>query len=82
MPGILKTCGLTAGVDRFFHGSPDQIQTGAKIFPIHNHHQTTFVYGPEIYEKLVPEDPRLFNITQYLTVIMLIYTSMYIYSSA
>ena len=26
------------------------------MFPPYNHHQATFVYGPDIYEKLVPED--------------------------
>jgi IS5 family transposase len=26
------------------------------MFLLHNHHQATFVYGPEIYEKLIPED--------------------------
>jgi IS5 family transposase len=26
------------------------------MFPRQNHHQTTFVYGPDVYEKLIPQD--------------------------
>ncbi|MDO8727925.1 MAG: IS1182 family transposase [Candidatus Methanoperedens sp.] len=34
------------------------------MFPLQNHHQATFVYGPEIYEKLVPEDHILCRINK------------------
>ena len=34
------------------------------MFPFHNHHQATFVYGPEIYEKLIPEDHILCKISK------------------
>src|SRR5659263_226349 len=34
------------------------------MFPIYNHHQATFVYGPEIYEKLIPEDHILCKINK------------------
>ncbi len=34
------------------------------MFPHQNHHQATFVYGPEIYEKLVPEDHILCKINK------------------
>ena len=34
------------------------------MFPSHNHHQATFVYGPEIYEKLIPEDHILCKISK------------------
>jgi len=34
------------------------------MFPIHNHHQATFVFGPDIYEKLIPEDHILYKINQ------------------
>jgi len=34
------------------------------MFPLQNHHQTTFVYGPDIYEKLVPEDHILCRINK------------------
>jgi IS5 family transposase len=34
------------------------------MFPLQNHHQATFVYGPEIYEKLVPEDHLLYIINK------------------
>ncbi len=34
------------------------------MFPLHNHHQATFVYGPDIYENLVPKDHILFKINQ------------------
>lgn len=34
------------------------------MFPIYNHHQATFVYGPDIYEKLVPEDHILYKINK------------------
>jgi len=34
------------------------------MFPPHNHYQATFVYGPEIYEKLVPEDHILCKINK------------------
>src|SRR3989304_777585 len=34
------------------------------MFPLQNHHQATFVYGPEIYEKLVPEDHILYKINK------------------
>jgi len=34
------------------------------MFPSHNHHQATFVYGPEIYEKLIPEDHILCKINK------------------
>jgi IS5 family transposase len=36
------------------------------MFPIHNHHQATFVYGPDIYEKLIPKDHILYKINQQL----------------
>jgi hypothetical protein len=32
------------------------------MFPQQNHHQTTFVYGPDVYEKLIPEDHILYRI--------------------
>lgn len=34
------------------------------MFPLQNHHQATFVYGPEIYEKLVPENHILSKINK------------------
>src|SRR5659263_668253 len=34
------------------------------MFPMYNHHQATFVYGPEIYEKLIPEDHILCKINK------------------
>src|SRR4030066_2503737 len=34
------------------------------MFPMYNHHQATFVYGPEIYEKLIPEDHVLCKINK------------------
>ncbi len=34
------------------------------MFPLWNHHQATFVYGPEIYGKLIPEDHILYKINQ------------------
>jgi len=34
------------------------------MFPHQNHHQATFVYGPEIYKKLVPEDHILCKINK------------------
>ncbi len=34
------------------------------MFPLHNHHQAVFVYGPDIYENLVPKDHILFKINQ------------------
>ena len=34
------------------------------MFPLHNHHQATFVYGPEIYENLIPEDHILHKINK------------------
>src|SRR3990170_1648359 len=34
------------------------------MFPLQNHHQATFVYGPEIYEKLIPEDHILCRINK------------------
>ena len=34
------------------------------MFPLWNHHQATFVYGPEIYDKLIPEDHILYKINQ------------------
>ena len=34
------------------------------MFPLQNHHQATFVYGPEIYEKLIPEDHILYRINK------------------
>jgi IS5 family transposase len=34
------------------------------MFHLQNHHQATFVYGPEIYEKLVPEDHILCRINK------------------
>src|SRR3972149_1117478 len=34
------------------------------MFPPYNHHQATFVYGPEIYEKLIPEDHILCKINK------------------
>jgi IS5 family transposase len=34
------------------------------MFPLQNHHQATFVYGPDIYEKLVPEDHILCRINK------------------
>lgn len=34
------------------------------MFPLLNHHQATFVYGPEIYEKLVPENHILSKINK------------------
>ncbi len=34
------------------------------MFPLHNHHQAAFVYGPDIYENLVPKDHILFKINQ------------------
>lgn len=36
------------------------------MFPIHNHHQATFVYGPDIYEKLIPKNHILYKINQQL----------------
>lgn len=34
------------------------------MFPHQNHHQTTFVYGPDIYKKLIPEDHILCRINK------------------
>ncbi len=34
------------------------------MFPFWNHHQATFVYGPDIYDKLVPENHILHKINQ------------------
>ena len=34
------------------------------MFPLWNHHQATFVYGPDIYDKLVPRDHILYRINQ------------------
>ena len=34
------------------------------MLPFWNHHQATFVYGPDIYENLVPKDHILFKINQ------------------
>jgi transposase len=34
------------------------------MFPLQNHHQATFVYGPDIYDKLVPEDHILYRINK------------------
>jgi IS5 family transposase len=34
------------------------------MFPLWNHHQATFVYGPDIYDKLIPEDHILHKINQ------------------
>jgi IS5 family transposase len=34
------------------------------MFPLWNHHQATFVYGPEIYDKLIPKDHILYKINQ------------------
>ncbi len=34
------------------------------MFPLWNHHHATFVYGPDIYEHLVPKDHILFKIKQ------------------
>ena len=34
------------------------------MFPLYNHHQATFVYGPEIYKKLIPEDHILCKISK------------------
>lgn len=34
------------------------------MFPLWNHHQATFVYGPDIYDKLIPEDHILYKINQ------------------
>ncbi len=34
------------------------------MFPHQNHHQTTFVYGPDVYEKLIPEDHILCRINK------------------
>ena len=39
------------------------------MFPLHNHHQATFVYGPEIYEKLIhlgfrPSNTDIFSLMQ------------------
>jgi IS5 family transposase len=34
------------------------------MFPPWNHHQATFVYGPEIYDKLIPKDHILYKINQ------------------
>jgi len=34
------------------------------MFPLQNHHQATFVYGPDIYDKLIPEDHILYKINQ------------------
>jgi len=32
------------------------------MFPLQNHHQATFVFGPEIYDKLIPKDHILYRI--------------------
>ncbi len=32
------------------------------MFPLWNHHQATFVYGPDIYENLIPENHILYKI--------------------
>ena len=34
------------------------------MFPLWNHHQATFVYGPDIYDKLIPEDHILYRINE------------------
>jgi len=34
------------------------------MFPLQNHHQATFVYGPDVYEKLVPKDHILYRINK------------------
>ncbi len=34
------------------------------MFPLWNHHQATFVFGPDIYDKLIPEDHILHKINQ------------------
>lgn len=34
------------------------------MFPTWNHHQSTFVYGPDIYENLIPEDHILYKIAK------------------
>jgi len=34
------------------------------MFPLQNHHQATFVYGPDVYEKLVPKDHILCRINE------------------
>ena len=34
------------------------------MFPRQNHHQTTFLYGPDVYEKLIPEDHILCRINK------------------
>jgi len=34
------------------------------MFPLWNHHQATFVFGPDIYDKLIPEDHLLYKINQ------------------
>jgi IS5 family transposase len=34
------------------------------MFPHQNHHQTTFVYGPDVYKKLIPEDHILCRINK------------------
>jgi len=34
------------------------------VFFVLNHHQSTFVYGPEIYDRLVPEDHILYRINR------------------
>ena len=32
------------------------------MFPLQNHHQATFVFGPKIYDKLIPKDHILYRI--------------------
>src|SRR5659263_74670 len=34
------------------------------MFPLQNHHQATFVYGPDVYEKLVSKDHILYKINE------------------
>lgn len=34
------------------------------MFPLWNHHQATFVYGPDVYDKLVPRDHILYRINE------------------
>lgn len=36
------------------------------MFPLWNHHQATFVYGPDIYDELIPEDHILYKINQHV----------------